>query len=92
MTVVPLEQITLTMAGLAELVEQGPIILTRDGQPLLVVKDVSGSDWKSVSLASNPLPVLTPFSCPRSTSHRWNARDSPERSQASGNPRNLSSG
>jgi hypothetical protein len=61
MNVVPLEQTTLTMAELAELVKQGPVILTRDGQPLLVVKDVSGSDWKSVSLASNPLPVLTPF-------------------------------
>jgi hypothetical protein len=54
MKVVPLEQTTLTMTVLAELVKEGPVILTRDGQPLLAVKDVSGSDWESVSLASNP--------------------------------------
>ena len=54
MKVVPLEQTTLTMTDLAELVKEGPVILTRDGQPLLAVKDVSGSDWESVSLASNP--------------------------------------
>jgi hypothetical protein len=54
MKIVPLEQTTLTMTDLAELVKEGTVILTRDGQPLLAVKDVSGSDWESVSLASNP--------------------------------------
>jgi hypothetical protein len=60
MKVVPLEQTTLTMTDLAELVKEGPVILTRDGQPLLAVKDVSGSDWESVSLASNPrfIPLI----------------------------------
>jgi hypothetical protein len=52
--IVPLEQTTLTVPELAELVKDGPVILTRNGQPLLAVKDVSDSDWESVSLASNP--------------------------------------
>jgi hypothetical protein len=54
MKVVPLEETTLTVPQLEEMVKDGPVILTRNGQPLLAVKDVSGSDWESVSLASNP--------------------------------------
>jgi len=54
MKVVPLEESTLTVPELTEMVKDGPVILTRNGQPLLAVKDVSGSDWESVSLASNP--------------------------------------
>jgi hypothetical protein len=53
MKVLPLEETTLTVTELVELVRQGPIILTRNGEPLVSVKDVSGSDWESVSLASN---------------------------------------
>ncbi len=34
--------------------EKEPIILTRNGQPLVAVKDLSGSDWETVSLANNP--------------------------------------
>jgi hypothetical protein len=49
-----LEETTQTGPQLAELVKDGPVILTRNGQPLLAVKDVSSSDWESVSLASNP--------------------------------------
>jgi hypothetical protein len=30
------------------------VILTRAGKPIAAVKDVSGSDWESVSLANNP--------------------------------------
>ncbi len=54
MKVVPLEKTDLTVPGLAELVKEGTVILIRNGQPVLAVKDVSGSDWESVSLASNP--------------------------------------
>jgi hypothetical protein len=43
MNVVPLEQTTLTMAELAELVEQGPVILTRDGQTLLANGTIAGT-------------------------------------------------
>ncbi len=54
MKVLPLEETTLTVPELVELVKEGPLILTRNGQPWLTVKDVSGSDWESISLASNP--------------------------------------
>ncbi|MFI5457640.1 MAG: hypothetical protein ACHRXM_19530 [Isosphaerales bacterium] len=54
MKVVSLEETTLTLPELTELAKDGPVILTRNGQPLLSVKDVSGSDWESVSLASIP--------------------------------------
>lgn len=54
MKVVPMEESSLTVPQLAELVKEGTVILTQNGQPLLAVKDVSGSDWESVSLASNP--------------------------------------
>ncbi len=54
MKVVPMEENAMTVPELAELVKEGTVILTRNGQPLLAVKDVSGSDWESVSLASNP--------------------------------------
>jgi hypothetical protein len=54
MNVMPVEESSLTVAELAELVKAGTVILTRNGQPLLSVKDVSGSDWESISLASNP--------------------------------------
>jgi hypothetical protein len=54
MKVVPLEETTLTMSELAALAKEGLVIVTRNGQPMLAVKDVSGSDWESISLASNP--------------------------------------
>ena len=38
----------------AELAKEGPVVLTRAGHPVVAVKDLSGSDWESVSLASNP--------------------------------------
>lgn len=54
MKVLPLEETNLTVPDLAELVKEGPVILTRNGQPWMTVRDVSGSDWESISLASNP--------------------------------------
>ena len=54
MKVVALEQTTMTVTELAELVKEGPVILTRDGQPVVSVKDLAASDWESVSLASHP--------------------------------------
>jgi hypothetical protein len=54
MKVVPLEETSLTVPQLEEMVKSGPVVLTRNGQPLLAVNDVSGSDWESVSLATNP--------------------------------------
>jgi hypothetical protein len=54
MKVVPLEGTTMTLPELVELAKKEAVILTRDGQPLVAVKDVSGSDWESTSLANNP--------------------------------------
>ena len=54
MKTVAVEDTTLTAEDLARLAEKEPIILTRKGQPLVAVRDLSGSDWESVSLANNP--------------------------------------
>lgn len=54
MKTVAVEDTTLSAEDLARMAEQEPIILTRNGQPLVAVKDLSGSDWESVSLAHNP--------------------------------------
>ena len=53
MKMVPLEDTTLTVSELVELARDEAVILTRDGQPVVAVRDVSGSDWESASLASN---------------------------------------
>jgi PHD/YefM family antitoxin component YafN of YafNO toxin-antitoxin module len=54
MKTVAAEDTTLTAEALARMAEKEPVILTRNGQPLVAVKDLSGSDWESVSLANNP--------------------------------------
>src|ERR1700674_1456236 len=54
MKVVPVEQADLTFPELAERAKAGPVILTRKGKPLASIKDLSGSDWESISLANNP--------------------------------------
>jgi hypothetical protein len=54
MKVVPLEGTSLTVPELVEMAKTEAVVLTRDGQPLVTVRDVSGSDWESTSLAANP--------------------------------------
>ena len=54
MKVVPLEGSSMTVSELVELAKGEAVILTRDGQPLVSVRDVSGSDWEATSLAHNP--------------------------------------
>jgi hypothetical protein len=54
MKVVPIEGTTMTVPELLELARDEAVILTRDGQPLATVRDVSGSDWESASLANDP--------------------------------------
>ena len=54
MKVVPLEGTTMTVPELVELARGEAVILTRDGLPLVAVRDVSGSDWESAALAQNP--------------------------------------
>jgi len=52
MNIVPIEEANLP--DVAELARSGTVILTRNGKPLAAVKDLSHSDWESVSLANNP--------------------------------------
>jgi hypothetical protein len=54
MKVVPLEETRMTVLELVALAEGEAVILTRDGQPLVSVRSVPGSDWESALLASNP--------------------------------------
>ncbi len=54
MKLVAVEKTDLTLPEVAEMARHGPVILTRNGKPLVAVKDVSGSDWESISLANNP--------------------------------------
>ena len=54
MKTVAVENTTLTPKELAKMAKKEPVILTRNGQPLVAVKDLSGSDWETVSLANNP--------------------------------------
>src|SRR4051794_39494676 len=51
---VDLDKTVLTALDVSKLAKNGPVILTRHGKPLAAVKDLSGSDWESVSLANNP--------------------------------------
>jgi hypothetical protein len=44
----------MTLPVLAELAMDEAVILTREGQPVVAGKNVSGSDWESTSLANNP--------------------------------------
>jgi hypothetical protein len=54
MKVVPLEGTTMTVPELVELARGEAVILTRGGEPLISVRELSGSDWESASLAHNP--------------------------------------
>ncbi len=54
MKVVPIEGTTMTVADLAKLAKDEAVILTREGQPLVAVRDLTGCDWESAALASNP--------------------------------------
>jgi hypothetical protein len=54
MKLVPVEKTDLTVREIAQLAKEGPVILTQKGKPLAAVKDLSGADWESISLANNP--------------------------------------
>jgi|SRR5581483_1948508 len=54
MKVIAVEDTTLSLSDLAKLAAEGPVILTRQGKPLVAIKDLSGSDWESVALVNNP--------------------------------------
>jgi hypothetical protein len=54
MKIVPLEGTTMTVSELADLAQGEAVILTREGNPLVSVRCMTGSDWESASLAHNP--------------------------------------
>ena len=54
MKTVAMEDTALTAKDLAAMAKKEPVILTRKGNPLVAIKNVSGSDWEAVSLANNP--------------------------------------
>jgi PHD/YefM family antitoxin component YafN of YafNO toxin-antitoxin module len=54
MKLVALEEGALTLAELADLAKEQPVVLTRRGKPVAVVSDLSGSDLEAVALANNP--------------------------------------
>ena len=53
MNTIDLEKTALTIPELARLAKSGTVIISCNGKPLAAVKDLSGSDWESVSLANN---------------------------------------
>lgn len=54
MKVIAVETANVSLPDVAELARSGTVILTRKGKPLAAVKDLSGADWESLSLANNP--------------------------------------
>jgi hypothetical protein len=54
MKLVAVEKTDLTLPQVAKMAREGPVILTRNGKPIVAVKDISHSDWESLSLANNP--------------------------------------
>ncbi len=54
MKTIAVEDTTLTAEELARMAEKDLVVLTRKGNPLVALKNLSGSDWESVSLANNP--------------------------------------
>ena len=54
MKLVPVDQTELTVPEIAKMAKQETVILTQNGKPLAAVKDLSGTDWESVSLANDP--------------------------------------
>ena len=54
MKVIRLETTDLTSRDVVELAKRGTVILTRDGEPVAAVKDLSGCDWEAVALGNNP--------------------------------------
>ena len=45
--------LTITLPELAKMAKRGIIIVTRNGKPLVSVKDLSQADWAGIALANN---------------------------------------
>ena len=53
MNVIPLEKTSLTLPEAAALAKNGSVILTRNGEPLAAIKNLTGADWESLALADD---------------------------------------
>ncbi|MEX0716475.1 MAG: hypothetical protein WD066_07810 [Planctomycetaceae bacterium] len=53
MKVIPLEESELSLAELVELARDEALVLTRAGEPVVTIRDASGSDWESAVLATD---------------------------------------
>ncbi len=51
MTIIAIENTAISVADLAN---TGPVVLTRNDQPVVAVNALAGADWESIRLASNP--------------------------------------
>ena len=54
MKLVPVDTAELSLPDVAEMAKGGTVVLTRRGRPLATVKNVAGTDWEAIALASNP--------------------------------------
>jgi hypothetical protein len=54
MKVIALEGSALTVPELEKLVKQGPVVLTRNGLPLMTVTDATSSDWEAITIQPKP--------------------------------------
>jgi hypothetical protein len=54
MKVIAVEKAEMSLPELAKLAQDGTVILTCKGKPLVAVKDLAGCDWESIALANNP--------------------------------------
>jgi hypothetical protein len=53
MKLISIEGNTKSIAELARMSKDGPVILTRKGKPMAAVRHLAGNDWESISLANN---------------------------------------
>ena len=51
---VELADATAPLARYAETVDEGPVVVTKDGQPIAVVIPIQNADLETVSLSNNP--------------------------------------
>lgn len=51
---VEVTEATEPLAQYAEAVEEGPLVVTRDGQPIAVIISVENADLETVSLSNHP--------------------------------------
>jgi hypothetical protein len=54
MKLIAIEDSTMSLPQVVDMAKNGPVILTRDGQPRATVRDLSKADAERAALANNP--------------------------------------